>query len=52
MSFKGFQKSVIRAPQLVKQRFNIGEQTKDAVYIDSERRFSELEKETEKLRSE
>merc|ERR1712144_113284 len=52
MSFKGFQKSVIRAPQLVKQHFNIGEQTKDAVYIDSERRFSELEKETEKLRSE
>ncbi|KAH7399974.1 reduced viability upon starvation protein-like protein [Cadophora sp. MPI-SDFR-AT-0126] len=52
MSFKGFQKSIVRAPQTLKQRFSIGDTTKDAVYIDSERRFSELEKETEKLRSE
>ncbi|KAK7423623.1 BAR adaptor protein Hob1 [Neonectria magnoliae] len=52
MSFKGFQKTVIRAPQSFKQKFNIGEQTKDAVYIDSERRFQELETETKKLHDE
>ncbi|KAH7149608.1 BAR domain-containing protein [Dactylonectria estremocensis] len=52
MSFKGFQKSVIRAPQQFKSKFNIGEHTKDAVYIDSERRFQELETETKKLHDE
>ncbi|KAK5115281.1 hypothetical protein LTR62_001481 [Meristemomyces frigidus] len=52
MSWKGFQKSVVRAPQSVKQRFNMGEITKDAIYIDSERRFEELEKETKKLHDE
>ncbi|OLN85935.1 Regulator of cytoskeleton and endocytosis RVS167-like protein 2 [Colletotrichum chlorophyti] len=52
MSFRGFQKSVIRAPQQFKSRFNIGENTKDAVYIDSERRFQELETETKRLHDE
>jgi amphiphysin len=52
MSFKGFQKSVIRAPQQFKVKFNVGEHTKDAVYIDAERRFEELEKETKKLHDE
>ncbi|KAG7129467.1 Regulator of cytoskeleton and endocytosis like protein [Verticillium longisporum] len=52
MSFRGFQKSVVRAPQTFKSRFNIGEQTKDAVYSDSERRFQELETETKKLHDE
>ncbi|KAJ9659291.1 BAR adaptor protein Hob1 [Coniosporium apollinis] len=52
MSWKGFQKSVVRAPQTVKQRFNVGEITKDAVYIDAERRFQELETETKKLHEE
>ncbi|KAF6842293.1 bar adaptor protein [Colletotrichum musicola] len=52
MSFRGFQKSVIRAPQQFKARFNIGEHTKDAVYIDSERRFQELETETKRLHDE
>lgn len=52
MSFKGFQKSIIRAPQQFKAKFNIGENTKDAVYIDAERRFQELEKETKKLHDE
>ena len=52
MSFKGFQKSVVRAPQTFKQRFNLGENTKDAVYIDAERRFQELETETKKLHDE
>ena len=52
MSFKGVGKSVIRAPQSFKQRFNIGDNTKDAVYIDAERRFEELEKETKKLHDE
>jgi len=52
MSFKGFQKSVIRAPQQFKAKFNLGEHTKDAVYIDAERRFQELETETKKLHDE
>ncbi|KAL4915848.1 hypothetical protein BDW62DRAFT_119020 [Aspergillus aurantiobrunneus] len=52
MSLKGFQKSIVRAPQTFKARFNIGENTKDAVYLDAERRFQELEKETKKLHDE
>lgn len=52
MSFKGFQKSIVRAPQQIKAKFNIGEHTKDAVYTDAERRFDELEKETKKLHDE
>ncbi|KAL4796269.1 BAR domain-containing protein [Aspergillus venezuelensis] len=52
MSLKGFQKSIVRAPQTFKARFNIGENTKDAVYSDAERRFQELEKETKKLHDE
>ncbi|KAI2624116.1 BAR domain-containing protein [Xylaria nigripes] len=49
MSFRGFQKSVVRAPQQLKAKFNIGEHTKDAVFIDSERRFQDLEAETKRL---
>lgn len=52
MSFRGLQKSVLRAPQQFRQKFNIGEQTKDPVYIDSERRFQELETETKHLHDE
>lgn len=52
MSFKGFQKSIARAPQSFKQKFNLGESTKDAVYMDADRRFQELEKETRKLHDE
>lgn len=52
MSLKGLGKSLVRAPQQFKSKFNIGENTKDAVYIDSERRFQELEKETKKLHDE
>ncbi|KAL5392159.1 hypothetical protein DPSP01_000679 [Paraphaeosphaeria sporulosa] len=52
MSWKGLTKSVTRAPQTFKQKFNLGEITKDAVYIDAERRFEELEKETKKLHEE
>jgi amphiphysin len=52
MSLKGVGKSMVRAPQQFKQRFNIGDITKDAVYIDAERRFAELEKETKKLHDE
>ncbi|KAL3482211.1 protein hob1 [Aspergillus californicus] len=52
MSLKGFQKSLVRAPQTFKARFNIGENTKDAIYTDAERRFQELEKETKKLHDE
>ncbi|KAL7269038.1 BAR adaptor protein Hob1 [Rhizina undulata] len=52
MSWKGFSRGVVRAPQSIKQRFNLGETTKDNVYIDAERRFQELEKETRKLHDE
>ncbi|KAH7326241.1 BAR domain-containing protein [Stachybotrys elegans] len=52
MSFKGFQKSLVRAPQQFRSKFNIGDNTKDAVYLDAERRFQELEKETKKLHDE
>ncbi|MCJ1438666.1 hypothetical protein MMC27_008056 [Xylographa pallens] len=52
MSLKGLQKAAIRAPQLFKAKYNLGENTKDAVYIDSERRFQELETETKKLHDE
>ena len=52
MSLKGLGKGLTRAPQQLKQRFNIGDNTKDAVYIDAERRFQELETETKKLHTE
>ena len=37
---------------MLKQRFNRGDITKDAIYIDSERRFADLERETKKLHDE
>lgn len=52
MSWKGVTKSMVRAPQTFKQKFNMGEISKDAVYIDAERRFQELETETKKLHDE
>lgn len=52
MSFKGFQKSIARAPQQFKVKFNIGEHSSDVVYSDAERRFQELENETRKLHDE
>ncbi|KAF2774454.1 BAR-domain-containing protein [Teratosphaeria nubilosa] len=52
MSWKGFTKGATRAPQMLKQRFNMGDITKDAIYVDAERRFTELEKETKKLHDE
>lgn len=52
MSFKGFQKGFVRAPQTIKQKFNLGENTKDPVYQDADRRFLELEKETKVLHDE
>ncbi|KAK3902999.1 hypothetical protein C8A05DRAFT_33281 [Staphylotrichum tortipilum] len=52
MSFRGLQKGFARAPQQIKAKFNIGEHTKDAVYIDSERRFQDLEAETKHLHDE
>lgn len=42
----------MRAPQQFKVKFNLAEQSKDAVYSDAERRFQELEKETKKLHDE
>lgn len=52
MSLKGLQKGFARAPQTFKAKFNLGDNTKDAVYLDAERRFQELEKETKKLHDE
>lgn len=52
MSLKGFSKSFARAPQQLKAKFNMGENTKDPVYMDAERRFQDLEKEVKKLHSE
>ncbi|ODV96163.1 hypothetical protein PACTADRAFT_2458 [Pachysolen tannophilus NRRL Y-2460] len=52
MSFKGFRKTVVRAPQTFRQKLNMGVQTVDAIYVDAERRFQELEVETKKLEAE
>lgn len=52
MSFKGLKKSLVRVPQNFRQKMNMGEITQDAVYIDAERRFKELEVETKKLSDE
>jgi len=49
MSWKGFQKAIVRAPQKMKGSFNMGESTKDPIYIDAERRFNELVVQTKKL---
>lgn len=52
MSFKGLKKSIVRVPQNFRQKMNMGDITQDAVYIDAERRFKELEVETKKLSDE
>ncbi|GEQ72542.1 hypothetical protein JCM33374_g6229 [Metschnikowia sp. JCM 33374] len=52
MSFKGLKKSIVRAPQAIRQKMNMGEITQDPVYLDAERRFKELEMETKKLSDE
>lgn len=52
MSFKGFKKTLVRAPQNFRQKMNMGEVTLDPVYLDAERRFKELEIETKKLSDE
>ncbi|KAH0545153.1 hypothetical protein FGG08_000765 [Glutinoglossum americanum] len=52
MSWKGFSKGVTRAPQTIKAKFNLGDNTKDPVYLDAERRFQELESETKRLHDE
>lgn len=52
MSFKGLRKTIVRAPQNIRQKMNMGEVTSDAVYADAERRFKELESETKKLSTE
>ncbi|ODV83547.1 hypothetical protein CANARDRAFT_203055 [[Candida] arabinofermentans NRRL YB-2248] len=52
MSFKGFQKAIIRAPQNLRQKLNMGESTVDAVYTDAERRFKELEEQTKRISDE
>ncbi|EPY52847.1 BAR adaptor protein Hob1 [Schizosaccharomyces cryophilus OY26] len=49
MSWKGFKKSVVRAPQTFRSKFNIGEHTKDPIYEDAGRRFKSLETEAKKL---
>lgn len=52
MSWKGFQRGVVRAPQQFRQRMNIGHITKDDVFIDAELRFTAIENSTKKLHEE
>lgn len=50
MSWKGFTKAVARAPHQVKGKVGMGgDRTNDAIYIDADRRFKELETETKRL---
>ncbi|KAG5519711.1 hypothetical protein PMAC_001867 [Pneumocystis sp. 'macacae'] len=49
MSWKGFQKAVARAPQQVKGKLNIGENTVDQVYMEIESQFKGLEQKLRKL---
>ncbi|EEB05188.1 BAR adaptor protein Hob1 [Schizosaccharomyces japonicus yFS275] len=49
MSWKGFKKGIVRAPQTFRSKFNIGEITRDPIYEDAGRRFKSLEAETKKL---
>lgn len=49
MSFRGLKKGMLRAPQQMRQKLNMGTTTHDPVYEDAERRFQELEIETKKL---
>ncbi|CCJ31036.1 unnamed protein product [Pneumocystis jirovecii] len=49
MSWKGFQKAVARAPQQVKGKLNIGENTVDQVYMEIESQFRGLEQKLRKL---
>ncbi|ODV62062.1 BAR and SH3 domain-containing protein [Ascoidea rubescens DSM 1968] len=52
MSFKGFSKAISRGPQTFRQKINVGNSTSDDIYLDSERRFKEIETETKKLSEE
>lgn len=44
--------TLLQAPQQFKQKFNMGEITKDPVYVDAELRFQDLERETKRLHDE
>lgn len=52
MSYKGFTRSLARAPQQFKAKFNLGEVSKDQVYLDAERRFKEFDQDCKKLNGE
>lgn len=43
---------MVRGPQSIRQKFNMGQITEDPVYADAERRFKELEDETKRLSDE
>lgn len=49
MSLKGFSKAIARMPQQMRGKMNMGDVTKDPVFIDAQRRFKELQGETKKL---
>lgn len=51
-TMKGFAKSFVRAPQQFRAKFNLGDNTIDADFIEAERRFQELEKEVKNLHDE
>lgn len=52
MSYKGITRGIARVPQQFKAKFNLGEVTKDQVYIDAERRFKEFDQDCKKLNEE
>lgn len=52
MSWKGFQKGLVRTPQNLRQKMHKGNQTTDLVYLDAEDRFNSIEAETKKLQNE
>ena len=50
MSWKGFTKAAARTPHMLKGKVGMGgDRTTDAIYIDADRRFKELETETKRL---
>lgn len=52
MSWKGFQKSVARAPMQVRKKVHKGQYMDDAVFQDVKRRFESIEQQTKKLHEE
>lgn len=52
MSWKGFQKGIVRAPQNLKNKLGVNHEAKDPVIVDAEERFASMEALTKKLHTE